>query len=65
MVVRFHISRFLKPKPPSSLSKKTVSQAAFALPKERSVPFHKKDLNKEVIFAITALERIKREDQYT
>jgi hypothetical protein len=49
-------------KPPSSLGKQTVSQATFALPEERSLPFHKKDLNKEVIFTIIALEKIKRKD---
>jgi hypothetical protein len=48
IATQFHTSRFFTPKPPSSLSKQTVFQATFALPNERSLPFHKKDLKKRL-----------------
>jgi hypothetical protein len=50
----------LTTKPLSSIGKQIVSITTFALAKERSLPFHKKDLNKKLIFIITSLKKNKK-----
>ena len=59
MVALFHISIFLTLNLPFSLGKQIVCQATFTLPELPSLPFHNKDLNKEVIFYVNSLRKNK------
>ncbi|KAF8052791.1 hypothetical protein N665_1505s0014 [Sinapis alba] len=57
------MDRFLTPKPPSSLGFVIVPHATFAECLPSTVPFHRKELHIEFIFAMQLLGKVKVEHQ--